>query len=135
MSWSDLVSEVESSWGYSPTARSSKKHMAAIVSKAEEWNIPLDGIEDLPLTNLREIVSQARTAIDRGDRERLIELFSMARTMTTADLRVALNDRRDVISVVISKEQYATFYTVTLTESQFSRIKRAVKTSYRFEAA
>jgi hypothetical protein len=132
--WKEVEQTVQEAFDRDdPHARSTQKHLLKILNVAEEWNIDPTYAEQASLSNLREIIREARSAIHMDNRERLEELFQWAAKYTNKDLRIKIRDLdRETIIVKVIPDKHASKYVIEVTEDQLQRIKRATKLQYTY---
>ena len=104
-----------------------------IATVAERWGVEAD-VSHIRKTNKRNLISEARRAIDMGDFGRMTEIFANAGRMTTAEFRLWLG-YGNVSRVTYRKERgrYAILYHLVLTPEQMRRVTNATKQICRFE--
>lgn len=133
-SWDNVRQKVEDEIkGDSPKSISTRKHLMKIIDTAEEWDVDPSNAEAAKHSNLREIIPDARKAIDHGDKIRLEELFLWAAEFSNRELRLKVRDlNRDEILFEEISEGYATRYRMEFTPEQFEKITRAMRLQLKF---
>ena len=117
----------------SPRWKSQSKHLLQIFAKAKEWQIDPSVIQGASLSNLREIIREARVAIKNGEKTRLENLLHQAATMTNTNLRVELRGerlRKVKVRKVPREKGYAYYFRID--EDLFERIKNGTHGRLRF---
>lgn len=134
-SWDNVRQKVEYEIkGDSPKSISTRKHLLKIIDTAEEWDVDPSNAEAAKHSNLREIIPDARKAIDHGDKIRLEELFEWAAEFSNRDLRLKVRDlKRDEIIVEEFSEGYATRFRMEFSPDQFNKIERAMRLQFEFK--
>ena len=132
--WNDVREKIEKEIiGDSPKSISTRKHLNEIIDTAEKWKVDPSNAITANHSNLREIIPDARKAIDHGNKDRLEELFQMAKEENNRDLRIKVRDlKRDQIKVEEISEKYATRFRVEFTPEQFEKVKKAMKLQFIF---
>jgi hypothetical protein len=134
-SWDRVRERIESvNRDYDSKWRSNAKYLHMIIDKAEAWDIDPAFAEEATISNLSEIVPEARKAARRGKHERLEELFRWAKEKTNKQLRIDLRGHtREMIKVDRIDDELGTFFRMTVSEDQFERIEKATEENYIFE--
>jgi hypothetical protein len=113
---------------------SARRHLLRIIVRAEQWGIAPDYFMETGKSSLREIIRECRSAMARGERDRLENLFRWAATLTVKELRLQIKDLiRETIVVREIPGEYASRYVMLMQQDQFDRIKRATELSYNYE--
>jgi hypothetical protein len=116
-----------------PTWKSQTNSLFAIFHQAEEWDIDPGKVENASMSNLCEIIPEARKAIRRNNRERLKTLFGLASELPNRQLRLRLrgDDRQEIIVQRIIRNHNNRFL-IDLPEDQFNRIAKAMEQAFEF---
>ena len=134
-SWDRVRERIESvNRNHDPKWRSNAKYLHMIIDKAELWDLDPAFAEEATISNLAEIVPEARKAARRGKQQRLEELFRWAKEKTNKQLRIDLRGHtREKIEVNRIENERGIFYEMTVTEDQIERIENATEENYIFE--
>jgi hypothetical protein len=133
-SWKSLSEKVNAKGIDDPKWKSHANQLSMIFTKAELWGLDPTKAENITMSNLSEIVSEARKAIVKARPDRLEELFSWAADLTNKELRIKLRgDERGEISVKRIERDVEPFYLLEVTEEQFARITRAMEEYFVFK--
>jgi hypothetical protein len=131
--WNTLRQRISEVSNESEKWKSHKKNLQAIIDKAEIWDIKPPAEVSTNISNLTEIISEARLAIKKGNRERLEELFHHASTLTTTQLRLELRgDRLYEVKVDKVPSSHGTLYSFTVEGDIFEKIQNATLRSIKF---
>jgi hypothetical protein len=133
--WRDAEARVKEEYaGDHPWTVSARRHLLRIIVRAEQWGIAPDYFMEAGKSSLREIIRECRSAMARGKRDRLENLFRWAATLTVKELRLQIKDLiRETIVVREIPGEYASRYVMLMQQDQFDRIKRATELSYNYE--
>ena len=114
--------------------RSHTRYLVAIFDQAEEWGLDPDIPNSASISNLCEIIVDARRAIEEGRRKHLNELFQMAADLTNRELRIALRGgNRPEITVKRVGGADDALYAFRVNRAQFERIRNATETSFNYK--
>jgi hypothetical protein len=114
--------------------RSHTRYLLAIFDQSEEWGLDPDIPNSASISNLCEIIVDARQAIEEGRRKRLNELFQMAADLTNRELRIALRGgNRPEITVKRVGGENDALYAFRVNKAQFERIRNATETSFNYK--
>ena len=122
--------------GISPDSYKKKsvvKSFEQIIDVAEEWGLDPTDAEKGSISNLIEIITEAKMAIEKGDKQRLQTLFSWAAKYPTTALRIEL--RGNDLETLVARTKYdgmKPHFVLDLTKEQYERIKKAAMLYYRF---
>jgi hypothetical protein len=104
-----------------------------IVNAAREMGLDPGDAANASLSNLREIIRPAKWAIEAHDGVRLRELFHLGATEKNVSLRILLRGtNRPEIAFTRVKGELKRPIRLSLTLSEFERIRRAVRAIYTF---
>ena len=132
--WDKTRQKVQNAFGGNdPKNVSNLKYMMEIIDKAEQWEIDPKFAEIAKPSNLREIIREARLALDIGDKDWLVELFRLASYLTNRDLRLQIRDL-NLVEIAVKKlpGKYAPRYQIEVTSAQLEKIKNATKLQFSF---
>ncbi|MCL4559516.1 MAG: hypothetical protein M1281_02740 [Chloroflexi bacterium] len=132
--WDNLRKMVQGRKLESSTLISDCKSVLAIIDQAETWKITPPEKEQKVISNLRTIVHESRDAIQKQDKTRLAELFHLAGTSTTSELRLRLGISTPKI-IPAQQIQVGTewVYQINLTQAQLDKIQKVMKNRFTFE--
>lgn len=129
MSWDNVRQRVEEISSNHPTWQSHRRNLLAIITNAETLGLSSEDAEYASISNLVEIIPQAKIAIRENDAGELGRLFLDAGTYNNRALRIIVRgDRRKVIKFI----REGGMHVLTLDDEQFARIATAVRTVYEF---
>jgi len=131
--WDPMRDRVNSWEANNLTYQSNIASLLEIFDYAEEWELDPTYAKNASRSNLREIIYEAKKAINKNQPVRLQELFQLAAEMKTKDLRLWLRgEERDVIvarKVPFGKSHQ---YLIQLTKKQLERIQKATELNFIF---
>jgi hypothetical protein len=131
--WSNIRQRITEVNNESDKWKSQRKHLLEIIKKVELWDIEPPSPDSLSTSNLTEIISEARLAIKKGNRERLEQLFQSASKLTTTQLRLELRgDRLYEVKANKVQSSFGPLYTITVDEEVFTKIQNATLRSIKF---
>jgi alpha-mannosidase len=133
--WKELHQKLDDRTTDNTSWASQKKQLHKIFSKAELWGIEANELAEAKVTNLKTVVKCAKSALKHNDKEKLIEIFRLASTLTNTDLRIKLNIvDRDLVKVEMCEVDGEKFYNIVhLTHDQLELIIRAARSSIVFD--
>lgn len=133
-SWENVRDKIKRVDKNDQTWLSNSKNLLEIVDKAEIYEIDPGMAEEAKISNLIEIIREARIAISKGDIERLTQLFSWAKELTNRELRVKLRGEDRPTIIVKQKEgKYGHTFTFEVTKEQLDRIEKSMVEYFEFK--
>lgn len=131
--WDKLRIMINSNSSDHPTRVSQTKSLLEIIEVAENWNIDPGKMENPKLSNIYEIIFEAKIAINLRDKSRLNELFRLASEKTNRDLRLDLRgSKREVIKVIKIFNNTIPIYQFELNKEQYDRIIKETEHYFNF---
>lgn len=116
------------------TWMSNSKNLLEIIDKAELYEMNPGMAEKATISNLVEIIREARIAISKMDIDRLAQLFTWASELTNRELRIILRgEARPTIVVKQQKGKYGPIYILEVTGEQLDRIEKSLVEYFEFE--
>ena len=132
-SWDKVRIKVEDINSESPTGKSNYKRLNQVIDWAEAMDIDPQYAERSNLSNLREIIGEAKRAIKKSNKNRVSELFRWASKLTTTELRIKLRGgQREEIKVVKIFDGKEKRYILNVSEEQLKRIEKSMVLFYSF---
>ena len=133
-SWENLREQVAAKGKDDPKWKSHANQLKLIFTKAELWGLDPALAENINISNLSEIVSEARKAVVKAQPERLEKLFTWATELTNKELRIKLRgDDRGEISVKRIERGAEPFFLLEVTEEQLNRIIKSTEEYFVFK--
>lgn len=129
--WNDIRNYIEqrdqelesASWN------SQKKGLMEIFDVAEKYEIEPPDVSEFQFSQYREIIKEAKEAIDIDDRSTFEKLLNLANTMTVKKLRIELEKkRRQDIFYYVKGEKYVVEYTI----KQFRRVVKSTEVFFKY---
>lgn len=109
------------------------KSLVEILDTAEKWDINPGKLIDAPISNLCDIIFEAKKAINREDKERLNEIFRLASEEKNRSLRIKLRgSNREKIKVNKEYKEKIPVFHLYLDKEQFTRIEKETEHIYDY---
>jgi hypothetical protein len=133
--WPELHKLIDERATDSVSWASNQRDLHFIFNKAEEWGIDAADLKKASLSNMRTIITSAKSAIKNNNRNRLIEIFMLASTVSAVELRIQLgiSDRKQVKVEKYEMDGEERYSIVHLTFEQLERVVRATRSSFDFD--
>lgn len=107
--------------------KSDRNSLLDLIDAAEKHDIPNSAAANITLSNATTIIKKARNLMLDENWKEFENLFRMASTMTTNELRVAIGKPVDRINV----GKLNNTFVISVSGSELERLKKATK--YKFE--
>lgn len=133
--WESNIEAILKKPGDSISRKSQLRSLITIFEAAQDMGISPEAVNTNRLACLETIIKSAKTAIENGDRNHLLDLFSLANTLTVIELRIELDiPKREPIPIHkrFFPETGRTLIYPHFTEGQFENIQQRNKLQYIF---
>lgn len=131
--WNEFRSRVSREIEDTPRGVCNKKYLRVIADSAERWDISADCANSATMSNMREIIKEARMAIEQEDRQRLEVLLFLASRLSVTDLRIILRgENRKLITVAPHQTPFGPLYRLMVTQDQYEALKQGSRRQFMF---
>lgn len=131
--WNNLIGRIQNHENNAPSWKSDQKSLFRIFEWSQENGIDPSGLDSVEISKFRTIIRELRLAIEKGNVQKVQQLFDWSKTQNIIDLRhkVGISIPTEIICKS-SNNSGKRMIVLEFTPEQFEQIKSASRAKFSF---